>query len=186
MKNEPVLLKPVFKDYIWGGTRLRTEYGKDCDYDRIAESWELSAHNEILAEFLRKGGVSEEHSLSSIAGIPQLRMTRRLAGTCEMTTEKEGESIGTSVGVISNWKKRGPVYEVPFECLYGKKVKNLITAGRCISVSDEMWDISRVIPCCAVTGEAAGTAAVMTDDFSTLEVESLQSRLEAAGVKLHI
>ena len=155
------------------------------DGNEISEMVQM-AHNEILAEFLRKGGVSEEHSLSSIAGIPQLRMTRRLAGTCEMTTEKEGESIGTSVGVISNWKKRGPVYEVPFECLYGKKVKNLITAGRCISVSDEMWDISRVIPCCAVTGEAAGTAAAMTDDFSTLEVESLQSRLEAAGVKLHI
>lgn len=46
MKNEPVLLKPAFKDYIWGGTRLRTEYGKDCDYDRIAESWELSAHKD--------------------------------------------------------------------------------------------------------------------------------------------
>ena len=138
------------------------------DGNEISEMVQM-AHNEILTEFLKKGG-----------------MTRRLAGSCEMTTEKEGESIGTSVGVISNWKKRGPVYEVPFECLYGKKVKNLITAGRCISVSDEMWDISRVIPCCAVTGEAAGTAAAMTDDFSALEVKSLQSRLSAAGVKLHI
>lgn len=46
MNNQPVLLKPAFKDYLWGGTRLRTEYGKDCDFDKIAESWELSAHKD--------------------------------------------------------------------------------------------------------------------------------------------
>ena len=28
MNTQPVLLKPAFKDYLWGGTRLRTEYGK--------------------------------------------------------------------------------------------------------------------------------------------------------------
>lgn len=38
-------LKPAFKDYLWGGTRLRSEYDKDCDYDKIAESWELSNHS---------------------------------------------------------------------------------------------------------------------------------------------
>ena len=34
------------KDYIWGGTRLRTEYGKKSDSDKIAESWELSCHKD--------------------------------------------------------------------------------------------------------------------------------------------
>ena len=42
---EPVLrLIPAFKDYIWGGTKLRDEYGKVCDLERVAESWEISAH----------------------------------------------------------------------------------------------------------------------------------------------
>ncbi len=144
------------------------------------------AHNEVLSEFLKKGGVSEEHSLSAIAGVPQLRMTRRVVGVKEMTCDNEGKREDTSIGVISNWKKRGPVYEVPYECLYGKKIKNLIIAGRCISADDEMWDVSRVIPCCAVTGEAAGTAAALTDDFATLDVELLQNKLEANGVMLHI
>lgn len=144
------------------------------------------AHDEILKEFLKDGGVSEKHSLSSIAAIPQLRMTRRLVGVCEMTTENEGKKEESSIGIISNWKTRGPVYEVPYESLYGKKIKNLCAAGRCISVSDEMWDISRVIPCCAVTGEAAGTAAAMTGDFSALDICALQNRLEKNGVMLHI
>ena len=39
-------LEPAFKDYIWGGTRLRDEYGKKCDYDKVAESWELSCHKD--------------------------------------------------------------------------------------------------------------------------------------------
>ena len=39
-----VRLVPAYKDYLWGGTRLRDYYHKTCDYDTIAESWELSAH----------------------------------------------------------------------------------------------------------------------------------------------
>ena len=34
------LIAPV-KDYIWGGTKLRDEFGKKSDLDRLAESWEL-------------------------------------------------------------------------------------------------------------------------------------------------
>lgn len=42
---EPMVkLFPAFKDNLWGGTKLRDVYGKQCDYDIIAESWELSAH----------------------------------------------------------------------------------------------------------------------------------------------
>lgn len=46
MKNTPLRLIPAFKDYVWGGTRLRTDFGKICDLDRIAESWELSCHKD--------------------------------------------------------------------------------------------------------------------------------------------
>lgn len=42
--SDIVKLDPAFKDNLWGGTKLRTVFGKKCDYDIIAESWELSAH----------------------------------------------------------------------------------------------------------------------------------------------
>ena len=45
-------LTPAFKDYLWGGTKLRDEFGKLCDYDKVAESWELSCHkdgNSVIA-----------------------------------------------------------------------------------------------------------------------------------------
>ena len=39
-----VKLSPVYKDYLWGGNRLKYNYGKTSDLEIIAESWELSAH----------------------------------------------------------------------------------------------------------------------------------------------
>lgn len=40
------LLSPAYKDYLWGGTRLVTQFGKKSPYDITAESWELSAHKD--------------------------------------------------------------------------------------------------------------------------------------------
>lgn len=37
-------LKPSYKDYLWGGSRLKDLYKKETPYDITAESWELSAH----------------------------------------------------------------------------------------------------------------------------------------------
>ena len=49
---EILKLKPVFKDYIWGGTRLKTDFGFDSPLEKLAEGWMLSCHkdgeNEIL------------------------------------------------------------------------------------------------------------------------------------------
>ncbi len=122
---------------------------------------------------------------TSIATIPQIRMTRRIDGEYVLDVGEMHKYFDDSIGMVSDWRKRGPVYEVPFRTLYSSKIKNLICAGRCTSVTDSMWDIMRVIPCCAVTGEAAGTAAAMTDDFGTLNVAELQEILTKNGVKLH-
>ena len=43
---KPFELIPPVKDYIWGGTRLRDEYGKNSTSDKLAESWELSCHKD--------------------------------------------------------------------------------------------------------------------------------------------
>ncbi|MGN0406077.1 MAG: type I phosphomannose isomerase catalytic subunit [Bariatricus sp.] len=37
-------LKPSCKDYLWGGSRLKEEYGVEYDGDVLAEAWELSCH----------------------------------------------------------------------------------------------------------------------------------------------
>jgi hypothetical protein len=121
----------------------------------------------------------------TMATVPQLRMTRRISGEYELDEREVHTRFEDSIGMVSDWRKRGPVFEVPVRTLYSAKVKNLMAAGRCTSVTDDMWDIMRVIPCCAVTGQAAGTAAAMTDDFTALDVAELQRVLQADGVVLH-
>lgn len=39
-------LTPVFKDYLWGGTKLRDEYGFKSDLTKLAEGWMLSCHKD--------------------------------------------------------------------------------------------------------------------------------------------
>lgn len=43
----------------------------------------------------------------------------------------------------------------------------------------------RVILCCAVTGQAAGTAAALTEDFPAVDIQQLQQALRNSGVVLH-
>ena len=145
-----------------------------------------SAHQAILNDFLKKGNVNENHALSTIATTPQVRMTRRMDGVYTMNDEEIRTHFPDSVGMFSDWRKAGPVYELPLRCLYGTNVKNLYSCGRCISVTDDMWDITRVIPVCAVSGQAAGTAAAMFESSSKIDIMSLQEKLKADGVKLHI
>ena len=154
------------------------------DAEEISQMVQLS-HNEILEDIKKRRDRGSDLVPTSIAAIPQIRMTRKLVGEYVLHDTEEHKYFEDSVGLVSDWRKRGPIYEVPFKTLYSGEIKNLITAGRCTSVTDSMWDIMRVIPCCAVTGQAAGTAAAMTDDFTTLDVKKLQERLEENGVILH-
>ena len=42
----PLKLKASLKEYIWGGTRLKTEYNKETSLETVAESWELACHKD--------------------------------------------------------------------------------------------------------------------------------------------
>ena len=42
MLLKPIKLNPEFKEIIWGGNKLKTDYNKISDLNNIAESWELT------------------------------------------------------------------------------------------------------------------------------------------------
>ncbi|WP_057913805.1 mannose-6-phosphate isomerase, class I [Peribacillus muralis] len=44
MYREPIFLKPVCQDRIWGGTKLREEYGYEIPSETTGECWGISAH----------------------------------------------------------------------------------------------------------------------------------------------
>ena len=143
------------------------------------------SHEQIFHDWLKRRENDAAAVVSTIATIPQVRMTRRIIGDYTLSYDEVHKHFDDSIGMVSDWRKRGPIFEVPFATLFNSSVKNLIMAGRCTSVDDELWDVMRVIPCCAVTGQAAGTAAAMTDDFSSIDITELQRKLEKSGVVLH-
>ncbi|SDK22300.1 mannose-6-phosphate isomerase, class I [Sediminibacillus albus] len=44
MYKEPIFLEPVFQERIWGGQKLKTEFGYDIPYRTTGEAWAISAH----------------------------------------------------------------------------------------------------------------------------------------------
>ena len=163
--------------------KLSVKRFQGIDGEELSKVVQMS-HEALLEDVLKYRKDDDSFFPTTIATIPQVRMTRRIKGCYEMETSDDRRTFLDSVGMISNWKKRGPVYEVPFSALHGEKIKNLLTAGRCISAKDSMWDVTRVIPACAVTGEAAGIAAAMSDDFTALDVKILQEKLKEKGCKI--
>ena len=58
-----------------------------------------------------------------------------------------------------------------------------------ISAQGWAWEVTRVIPACAVTGQAAGVAAAVMArrgvSAQSLDVKVLQEGLRSQGVRLH-
>ena len=59
----PVKFKPILKDVIWGGTRLRDTLGKSAKTNTCGESWEISAVQGKIS--VVDNGVSE----TDVAGV---------------------------------------------------------------------------------------------------------------------
>lgn len=59
--TKPLKLAPEFKEIIWGGNRLKSEYNKVSNLNNIAESWELTVRNDGMSTIV--GGEFDGYSL---------------------------------------------------------------------------------------------------------------------------
>lgn len=62
--NKILKLEPAYKDYVWGGERLKNEYNKNSPYEKTAESWELSCHKNGLTRI--SGGNFDGKTLAEV------------------------------------------------------------------------------------------------------------------------
>lgn len=56
MSLYPLIFDPLFKYRIWGGEKLRTVLGKECEGEQIGESWEISNIEESKTQ-VRQGAL---------------------------------------------------------------------------------------------------------------------------------
>jgi hypothetical protein len=146
----------------------------------------LDGHRRLLE------GMKDDAGLipASLPGIAQIRTSRRIEGAYELSDQDAGRHFEDNIGGTGDWRRPGPVYEIPYRTLYTQGLRNALSAGRCISTSGEAWEIARCIPQAALTGQAAGTAAAMAVREGTavqdIDVGRLREKLEAAGVILDV
>ena len=130
-----------------------------------------------------------------------VRESRRIKGDYIFTMEDWlqrrtfDDEIGRNcyfIDVHKHREKKIPHYEkgeshgIPYRCLTPKGLKNVLTAGRCISADEESFGSLRVMPPCLVTGEASGMAAAHAirqskNDVHGIDVQFLRKRLKEEG-----
>lgn len=64
MNKKLIFLNPVFKEMIWGGNRLRTDFGYDIPSEKTGECWAVAAHQN--GDCTVKGGVYNGKKLSEL------------------------------------------------------------------------------------------------------------------------
>ncbi|MDF2544352.1 MAG: FAD-dependent oxidoreductase [Herbinix sp.] len=102
-------------------------------------------------------------------------------------SQKERDKVMTGESDGEEGFKRyapGESHGIPYRCLIPKGFKNLLVAGKTISSDRQIQGSVRVMPVCLVTGQAAGTAAVLAlriGDVKNVEVEELRNILRENG-----
>ncbi len=88
-------------------------------------------------------------------------------------------------GTSHYYFKDGEYYSIPYRSLIPKGMKNLLVAGRCISVDHDAQASVRIMPIVCTIGEAAGTAAALAKadgcDMRDADIAKLRAALAENG-----
>ena len=68
---EPIFLEPAFKDYIWGGTRIKYSLNKHTPYEKTAESWEVSTNPDGKSTI--RNGMYKGETLADVFDFQEVR-----------------------------------------------------------------------------------------------------------------
>ena len=137
----------------------------------------------------QKGHRREDLYPLILPSMAQFRTTRAIVGQTTLVDGMGGKELDDSIAMAADWRKRGSVWEIPYGSLV-PKVTGLLMAGRCISATGDAWEVTRVIPPAAQTGQVAGLAATLAIQKQTtpdkLEVGEIQSALIGKGMPYHM
>jgi hypothetical protein len=130
----------------------------------------------------------ERAYLTDVALTLGITESRRLVGRYVLRRDDLDRPFEDVVAVTGHWTKYDCVYQIPYRSLLPQRTRNLLAAGRCISVDHRVHHATKEIPACFATGEAAGIAAALAlrrgVEPPALDVGDLQRALLRAGAWL--
>ncbi len=153
----PLLFTPVYKDYIWGGERIKRRFHRSDISGKVAESWEISCHIDGMS--VVENGPLKGKTLAEIfqgerdalmgkdAGLKQFPLLLKLIDAQDNLSiqvhPREGSEAKTECWVILDMEKDSIVYaglneHYPKEEINGKlPSKEILSLMRTIPVKKE-------------------------------------------------
>lgn len=128
----------------------------------------------------------------NVASMPQFRKIYSIDAQYILDSGENQRHFDDSIALVPDWRKAGPVWEIPYRCLLpaGNCCRNFLAAGRNIGARNDAWEVTRVIPAAAITGQAAGMAAALAIrngwETATLPSSVLQQELCSSNVAVHL
>jgi hypothetical protein len=156
-------------------------------------SFLLESRRKIRKRYLKAyaDGSRDRHGFFPLAlpSMASFRKTFAIKGKTILESGQQESFFRDSIGLLSDWRRSGPVWEIPYGSLVPAKTKALLLAGRCISSFGDAWEVTRVIPSVAMTGQVVGLAAGIALDTERqpddIDIELLQNKLCKMGFILH-
>jgi glycine/D-amino acid oxidase-like deaminating enzyme len=169
---------------VWSGNLRGTDA---LDPAALSEAEVVTREHAMrLVRFLRERVPGFEGSrLEYTATMLGVRATRQILGG-SAPTMREVRSTRFPDTVAKPYAEDS--MRLPYGTLLPEGPEQLLVAGRCISADEEAMGQLRLIPVCAATGQAAGTAAALAMREGVaprkLDVAALQKALAAQGTDL--
>ena len=162
------------------------------DYEKIRD--DLMAYAYGLWDHIKNGGQhgAENFALEWVGALPGMRESRRLLGDyvlneCDILEHRQFDDAVAYGGwcvdlhaphglldfdvLPSDCHHFTGVYTIPYRSYYSRNIRNLFLAGRDISTSKLGLASTRILGCCAVGGQAIGTAAALCVKYNVLPRE---------------
>lgn len=156
------------------------------DFENIRD--DLIAYAYGLWDHIKNGGDhgAENYALEWVGALPGMRESRRLMGDyvlseTDILEHRQFEDAVAYGGwcidlhaphglldfdvLPSDCHHFSGVYTIPYRSYYSKNIENLYLAGRDISTTKLGLASTRIIACCAVGGQAVGTAAALCKKY---------------------
>lgn len=180
---------PTQPDLAWGNNVHSVGDGLDFRVlSHIETDGRLKIHQAVEILRAEMPGFAQVRLVDTVSQIG-VRRTRRLKGTFRLTEAEVSQHDyrhEEAIGRGNDFRRQGPVYDIPYGCLVPETLDGLLTCGRCVSTDDEALEAMREIHVCWVTGEAAGVAAALAVRGSCqpreVPIGALQQALRKANV----
>lgn len=134
----------------------------------------------------------QDYYALKLPAMPQFRKIYSIDAQYVLGDNENNKRFEDSIGIAADWRRPGPVWEIPYRSMVPEKaIGGYIAAGRCTGAKGDAWEITRVIPPAAMTGQVAGLAAALCIKNNVepyaLDVPLLQKELkENCGFVLHL